>query len=76
MKMDRLKWMLVTGLLGLLGFSSCTKPDPVPIMYGPPTYVCMYGPPLSSYQTHSQASSPGEQPTMTEAPELEIPEEE
>ena len=77
MKKDRLKWMLATGLLSLLGFSSCTKPDPAPTpMYGPPEGVYMYGPRPSSYQTLSKASSPSEQLTMTEAPELENPEEE
>ena len=77
MKKDRLKWMLATGLLSLLGFSSCTKPDPVPtVMYGPPEGVYMYGPRPTSYQTLSQASSPSEQLTMTEAPGLENPEEE
>jgi hypothetical protein len=65
------KW-LVGVLLTLLGFSSCSKPDPVPTtMYGPPPGVYMYGPRPSSFKTLSQEGSPSEELPMAEIPELQ-----
>ena len=78
------KWFLV-GLLGLLGFSSCEKPEPD--MYGPLPYVymygplpgsyyTMYGPPTTSYETRAPQGNPAEELAETETPVVESPEEE